>query len=110
QKIYGPLSSAAIKFRWPVLILAIAFVASAIWPALRLGSEFMPPLDEGDLLYMPTTDPSISITKTRQVLQQTDKLIKTFPEVMSVYGKAGRADTANEPAPPNMYQSIVRLH
>src|SRR5207245_2518984 len=110
QKIYGPLSSAAIKFRWPVLILAIAFVASAIWPFRQLGSEFMPPLDEGDLLYMPTTDPSISVTKARQVLQQTDKLIKTFPEVVSVYGKIGRADTATDPAPLDMIESVTRLN
>ena len=79
QKIYNPFFQAAMKFRWVVLILAVAFMASAIWPFTRLGSEFMPPLDEGDLLYMPTTDPSISVTKARQVLQQTDKLIKTFP-------------------------------
>jgi Cu(I)/Ag(I) efflux system membrane protein CusA/SilA len=76
---------------------------------MRLGSEFMPPLDEGDLLYMPTTDPSISVTKARQVLQQTDKLIKTFPEVVSVYGKIGRADTATDPAPLDMIESVTRL-
>ena len=70
----------------------------------------MPPLDEGDLLYMPTTDPSISITKARQVLQQTDKLIKTFPEVISVYGKMGRADTATDPAPLDMVETVVRLN
>ena len=69
----------------------------------------MPPLDEGDLLYMPTTDPSISVTKARQVLQQTDKLIMTFPEVDSVYGKIGRADTATDPAPLDMVESVVRL-
>jgi Cu(I)/Ag(I) efflux system membrane protein CusA/SilA len=84
-------------------------MASAIWPFTRLGSEFMPPLDEGDLLYMPTTDPSISVTKARQVLQQTDKLIKTFPEVVSVYGKIGRADTATDPAPLDMIESVTRL-
>ena len=97
------------RFRWPVLVLAVLFVASAMWPFLRLGSEFMPPLDEGDLLYMPTTDPSISITKARQVLQQTDKLIKTFPEVVSVYGKIGRAETATDPAPLDMVETVVRL-
>src|SRR2546426_7835894 len=69
----------------------------------------MPPLHEGDLLYMPTTNPSISITKARQVLQQTDKLIKTFPEVMSVYGKMGRAATATDPAPLEMVETVVRL-
>ncbi len=109
QKVYNPFFRAAIKFRWVVLLLALAFMASAVWPLMHLGSEFMPPLDEGDLLYMPTTDPSISITKARQVLQQTDKLIKTFPEVVSVYGKIGRADTATDPAPLDMIESVTRL-
>jgi Cu(I)/Ag(I) efflux system membrane protein CusA/SilA len=109
QKIYNPFFWAAIKFRWVVLVLAVAFMVSALWPLMRLGSEFMPPLDEGDLLYMPTTDPSISVTKARQVLQQTDKLIKTFPEVVSVYGKIGRADSATDPAPLDMIESVTRL-
>jgi copper/silver efflux system protein len=109
QKIYDPFFRLAIKFRWAVLALAIAFMASAVWPFLHLGSEFMPPLDEGDLLYMPTTDPSISVSKARQVLQQTDKLIVNFPEVISVYGKIGRADTATDPAPLDMVESVVRL-
>jgi Cu(I)/Ag(I) efflux system membrane protein CusA/SilA len=109
QKVYNPLFTGAIRFRWVVLLLAVAFVASAYWPFKRLGSEFMPPLDEGDLLYMPTTDPSISVTKARQVLQQTDKLIMTFPEVTSVYGKIGRADTATDPAPLDMIESVTRL-
>jgi copper/silver efflux system protein len=109
RKIYNPFFWAAMKFRWVVLALAVAFMASAVWPLMRLGSEFMPPLDEGDLLYMPTTDPSISVTKARQVLQQTDKLIKTFPEVISVYGKIGRADTATDPAPLDMIESVTRL-
>jgi Cu(I)/Ag(I) efflux system membrane protein CusA/SilA len=109
QKIYNPFFNAAIKFRWVVLGIAIAFMASAVWPFLHLGSEFMPPLDEGDLLYMPTTDPSISVSKARQVLQQTDKLIMKFPEVISVYGKIGRADTATDPAPLDMIESVTRL-
>ena len=109
QVVYEPFFRGAIRFRWIVLLLAIAFVASAAWPFSRLGTEFMPPLDEGDLLYMPTTDPSISITTARQVLQQTDKLIETFPEVMSVYGKSGRADTATDPAPLDMVETVVRL-
>ena len=109
QKLYNPFFAAAIRYRWIVLIGAITFVASAWWPLQRLGSEFMPPLDEGDLLYMPTTDPSISVTVARQVLQQTDKLIKTFPEVVSVYGKIGRADTATDPAPLDMVESVARL-
>ena len=110
QWIYNPAFKVAIKLRWLMLLVAVAFMASAIWPYRQLGSEFMPPLDEGDLLYMPTTDPAISITKARQILQQTDKLIKTFPEVVSVYGKVGRADTATDPAPLNMIESVVRLN
>ena len=110
QHAYQPFFRAAIHFRWIVLALAVVFIASAYWPFQQLGSEFMPPLDEGDLLYMPTTDPSISITKARQVLQQTDKLIKTFPEVVSVYGKMGRADTATDPAPLDMVETVVRLN
>jgi Cu(I)/Ag(I) efflux system membrane protein CusA/SilA len=109
QRIYNPFFAAAIRFRWAILILALLFVVSAAWPFSRLGSEFMPALDEGDLLYMPTTDPSISVTKARQVLQQTDKLIKTFPEVVSVYGKIGRAETATDPAPLDMIESVARL-
>ena len=110
QLAYQPFFHAAIRYRWVVLALAVVFVASAYWPFRQLGSEFMPPLDEGDLLYMPTTDPSISITKARQVLQQTDKLIKTFPEVVTVYGKMGRADTATDPAPLDMVETVVRLN
>ena len=109
QKAYNPFFWLAMDYWWIVLPLAVVFMASCLWPFMRLGSEFMPPLDEGDLLYMPTTDPSISVTKARQVLQQTDKLIKTFPEVMSVYGKIGRADTATDPAPLDMVESVARL-
>jgi len=109
QAIYDLFFRAAIRFRWLVLLGALLLMISAIWPFRHLGSEFMPPLDEGDLLYMPTTDPSISVTKAKQVLQQTDKLIMTFPEVMSVYGKAGRAETATDPAPLDMIESVVRL-
>jgi Cu(I)/Ag(I) efflux system membrane protein CusA/SilA len=109
QKTYSPFFWGAIKFRWPVLILAVLFVASAVWPYQHIGSELMPQLDEGDLLYMPTTDPSISITTARQILQQTDKLIKTFPEVISVDGKIGRAETATDPAPLDMVETVVRL-
>jgi Cu(I)/Ag(I) efflux system membrane protein CusA/SilA len=110
QRLYDPFFRIVIRFRWAVLIIGVMFVLSAIWPYKQLGSEFMPPLDEGDLLYMPTTEPSISITKARQVLQQTDKLIKTFPEVVSVYGKMGRAESATDPAPLEMVETVVRLH
>jgi Cu(I)/Ag(I) efflux system membrane protein CusA/SilA len=109
QRIYNPFFRTAMNFRWLVILLSVAFVISAVWPLAHLGSEFMPPLDEGDLLYMPTTDPSISASKARQVLQQTDKLIMTFPEVTSVYGKVGRADSATDPAPLDMVESVVRL-
>jgi Cu(I)/Ag(I) efflux system membrane protein CusA/SilA len=109
QKAYNPFFWGAMKLRWPVLILAVLFVASAIWPYRHIGSELMPRLDEGDLLYMPTTDPSISVTTARQVLQQTDKLLKTFPEVVSVDGKIGRAETATDPAPLDMVETVVRL-
>ncbi len=109
QKAYDPFFWGAMKFRWPVMIVAAAFVASAAWPYLHIGSELMPRLDEGDLLYMPTTDPSVSVTEARQILQQTDKLIKTFPEVLSVYGKIGRAESATDPAPLDMVETVVRL-
>ncbi len=103
-------------FRWamarPVLVLALAgaALASTWYPISKMGTEFMPPLDEGDLLYMPTTDPSISITKSKELLQQTDKLIKTFPEVISVHGKIGRAETATDPAPLSMIETVVQLN
>ena len=109
QKAYNPFFWGAMRFRWPLLILAALFVASAAWPYLHMGSELMPRLDEGDLLYMPTTDPSISINTARQVLQQTDKLLKTFPEVISVDGKIGRAETATDPAPLDMVETVIRL-
>jgi Cu(I)/Ag(I) efflux system membrane protein CusA/SilA len=109
QKAYEPFFWGAMKFDWPVIILAVAFVASAVWPYRHIGSELMPRLDEGDLLYMPTTDPSISVSEARQILQQTDKLIKTFPEVLSVYGKIGRAETATDPAPLDMVETVIRL-
>src|SRR4029078_3281889 len=79
------------------------------FPFQHLGSEFMPPLYEGDLLYMPTTFPGISTTKAREILQQTDKLIKTFPEVHHVFGKIGRAETATDPAPMDMIETTIML-
>jgi Cu(I)/Ag(I) efflux system membrane protein CusA/SilA len=109
QWAYNPFFNLAIRFRWPVLGAAVLFMVSAIWPFRQLGSEFMPSLDEGDLLYMPTTDPSISVTKARQVLQQTDAMIMSVPEVDSVYGKIGRAESATDPAPLDMVESVVRL-
>jgi Cu(I)/Ag(I) efflux system membrane protein CusA/SilA len=97
--------------RHPIRTLAVVVIlgATTFFPITRIGSEFMPPLDEGDLLYMPTTDPSVSITKSKELLQQTDKLIKSFPEVVSVHGKIGRAETATDPAPLSMLETVVQL-
>ena len=89
--------------------MALLLLGSAAWPLQRIGSEFMPPLDEGDLMYMPTTYPGLSIGKARELLQQTDKLIRTVPEVASVFGKIGRADTATDPAPLTMIETFIQL-
>jgi Cu(I)/Ag(I) efflux system membrane protein CusA/SilA len=97
--------------RWPTITLAAVIVLLGItwYPVSKLGSEFMPPLDEGDILYMPTTFPGISITKAKELLQQTDKILSTFPEVQSVFGKIGRAETATDPAPLSMIETVARL-
>jgi len=110
QWVYDPFFRIAMARPLVVLSIAAGLLASTIYPASRLGSEFMPPLDEGDLLYMPTTDPSVSVTKSKELLQQTDRLIKTFSEVLSVHGKVGRATTATDPAPLSMVETIVRLN
>jgi Cu(I)/Ag(I) efflux system membrane protein CusA/SilA len=109
QWIYNPFFWLAMKARWAVLVLAVLALASTCYPLKHFGTEFMPRLDEGDVLYMPTTDPSLSVTKAKELLQQTDKLIKTFPEVVSVHGKIGRADTATDPAPMSMIETVVQL-
>jgi copper/silver efflux system protein len=109
QWIYEPVFRWSMRHRALVGVLALAALASALWPYSKLGSEFMPALDEGDLLYMPTTDPSISVAKSKELLQQTDRLIKTFPEVISVHGKIGRAETATDPAPLSMVETVVQL-
>ena len=109
QWIYDPVFRFSLRHGNLVLAIAVAAMISTAWPAMKIGTEFMPPLDEGDLFYMPTTDPSISITKSKELLQQTDKLIKTFPEVLSVHGKIGRADTATDPAPLSMIETVVQL-
>ena len=108
-KVYKPVVNFVINKRWWVIGTAIAIILITIIPFSKLGSEFMPPLDEGDLLYMPTTLPGISITKAKELLQQTDKIIKSFPEVESVFGKAGRANTATDPAPLSMLETTIRL-
>jgi Cu(I)/Ag(I) efflux system membrane protein CusA/SilA len=109
QKVYNPFFVFCMQYRWLTVILAALVMASALFPYSRLGNEFMPPLEEGDLLYMPTTDPGISMNKARELLQQTDKLIKQFPEVGTVYGKIGRAETATDPAPPSMLETTIVL-
>jgi Cu(I)/Ag(I) efflux system membrane protein CusA/SilA len=108
-KIYHPIVDFVMKRRWWVMATALIIVLVTIIPFSKLGSEFMPPLYEGDLLYMPTTLPGISITKAREILQQTDKIIKSFPEVESVFGKIGRAETATDPAPLTMIETTIRL-
>ncbi|WP_415720930.1 efflux RND transporter permease subunit [Photobacterium ganghwense] len=107
--LYRPLLNISLAYPKTVIILALALMASALYPLQRMGSEFIPPLDEGDLMYMPTTYPGISIGKARELLQQTDKLIKTIPEVNTVWGKIGRADTATDPAPLTMIETIIQL-
>src|SRR3546814_8167285 len=97
--------------RWRKLTvgLAVVLLGVSLWPLQHIGSEFMPPIDEGDILYMPSAFPGISITKAKQLLQQTDKILMTFPEVERVFGKAGRARTATDPAPLAMYETTVKL-
>jgi len=109
QGLHTPLLNLALRGRTVTIALALALLAVSIYPVMKTGSEFMPPLDEGDILYMPTTFPGISITKARELVQQTDTILKTFPEVESVFGKAGRADTATDPAPLSMLETIIRL-
>ena len=106
---YRPFVAVALRYRLVTLLVAVALLAGSIGAYRRLGSEFMPPLWEGDLLYMPTTLPGISIAKARELVQQTNKMIMTFPEVDHVFGKAGRADTATDPAPLSMIESTIRL-
>jgi len=107
--IHRPMLYLAIRWRWLTLLLSLILLGATIYPLSKLGSEFMPPLDEGDILYMPTTYPGLSITKAKEILQQTDKILKTFPEVQSVFGKVGRAETATDPAPLAMLETTIRL-
>jgi Cu(I)/Ag(I) efflux system membrane protein CusA/SilA len=110
--VYHPAIAALVHSRrrcWLVIGGAGLLVAVTIWPWSRLGSEFMPPLYEGDLLYMPTTLPGISVTKARELLQQTDRIIRRFPEVHHVFGKIGRAETATDPAPLSMIETTIML-
>ncbi len=107
--IHSPVLKLAMRFRVLTVILAALLMASTLYPVSKIGSEFMPPLDEGDILYMPSTFPGISITKAREVLQQTDKILKTFPEVHHVFGKIGRAETATDAAPLMMVETTLKL-
>ncbi len=106
---YMPALRAALTYPKTLLLLALVLLATSLWPLGKIGSEFMPPLDEGDLMYMPTTYPGISIGEARQLLQQTDKLISTVPEVETVFGKVGRAETATDPAPLTMIETFIQL-
>jgi len=107
--LHEPALNVAMQWRWATLLVAAILVAATYFPFSKLGSEFMPPLDEGDILYMPITFPGISITKAKELLQQTDRILKTFPEVQSVFGKVGRAETATDPAPLSMLETTLRL-
>jgi Cu(I)/Ag(I) efflux system membrane protein CusA/SilA len=107
--LYQPLLDRVLRFPKVTLAVALLLAAATIYPALNLGGEFMPPLDEGDLLYMPSALPGISIGKVTEVLQQTDRLIKTVPEVARVFGKAGRADSATDPAPLEMIETTIQF-
>jgi copper/silver efflux system protein len=107
--LYRPIIKAVLNAKVLTLVLAFAVLAVTYWPARQLGSEFMPTLNEGTLFYMPTTLPGISITKAADLLQMQDRVIKSFPEVESVFGKAGRAATATDPAPTEMYETVINL-
>jgi Cu(I)/Ag(I) efflux system membrane protein CusA/SilA len=107
--VYHPIIRLVMKAKILVIAMALVVLAASYIPWSRIGSEFMPPLNEGDLLYMPTTLPGISITKAKELLQQTDRIIKTFPEVHHVFGKIGRAETATDPAPLSMMETVIML-
>jgi Cu(I)/Ag(I) efflux system membrane protein CusA/SilA len=106
---YRPVINAVIRAPRATLAVAALILVVGLWPVTRLGSEFMPPLDEGDLMYMPTTYPGLSIDKAREILQHTDKMIMKVPEVKRVFGKIGRADTATDPAPLTMIETVIQL-
>jgi Cu(I)/Ag(I) efflux system membrane protein CusA/SilA len=106
---YRPLLEAVLRFPKATLVVAAVLLALTAFPVSRLGGEFLPALDEGDLLYMPSALPGLSVSKATELLQQTDRLIKTVPEVERVFGKAGRADTATDPAPLEMFETTIQL-
>ncbi len=106
---YRPIIDLVIRAPKATLVVSALILVVGLWPATRLGSEFMPPLDEGDLMYMPTTYPGVSIDKAREILQQTDKMIRSVPEVKQVFGKIGRAETATDPAPLTMIETVIQF-
>ena len=108
-KLYTPILNKALHFKWTSIFLSLALLLSMIWPLAKTGSEFMPALYEGELLYMPTTLPGVSIAKAKEVLAQTNRLIKAVPEVERVFGKVGRASTATDPAPISMIETWIKL-
>ena len=107
--LYRPVIQMALRYRTATILAAFGILAVSLWPATRLGTEFMPNLNEGTLFYMPTTLPGLSVTKAAELLQTQDKIIKSFPEVASVWGKAGRAATATDPAPTEMFETVINL-
>jgi Cu(I)/Ag(I) efflux system membrane protein CusA/SilA len=106
---YRPVLATVLRFPWMTLLVALVLLVASLYPVLKLGGEFMPPLDEGDLLYMPSALPGLSAGKAAEVLQQTDRLIRTVPEVERVFGKAGRAETATDPAPMEMFETTIQF-
>jgi len=108
-RIYQPALEWVLRFPKATLGLALLVFLSALWPASQLGGEFLPPLDEGDLLYMPTALPGLSAQKAAKLLQQSNRMIKTVPEVARVFGKAGRADSATDPAPLEMFETTIQF-
>ena len=109
HKIYEPVAKFALRFKWGVIIAAVIIMALTAYPFLKLGSEFMPPLYEGTLFYMPVTVPAASITEAANLLSMQDKILKSIPEVSQVFGKAGRAETATDPAPLEMFETVINL-
>ncbi|NKM27987.1 CusA/CzcA family heavy metal efflux RND transporter [Rhizobium laguerreae] len=107
--IYRPVISGVLRVKTLTILVALVILGVTVWPAQHIGSEFMPNLDEGTLMYMPTTLPGISVTKAAELMQTQDRIIKSFPEVQSVFGKAGRALTATDPAPTEMFETIITL-
>ena len=107
--IYRPVIRTALRYKAATILIALIVLVGSLWPASRMGTEFMPNLNEGTLLYMPTTLPGLSVTKAAELLQTQNKIIKTFPEVALVWGKAGRATTATDPAPTEMFETVINL-